>query len=902
MAVRRPRSTFWVKLDPFKPLVREFHLMGWGSIYVRRMKVFSLALLIYIDYKSLKHREKWTCGSEKDALWEKAHERNANRIVKLIIELEGMWVKMGQYFSVRADGLPGAYPRFLKQLQDSLPPRSFKEVCRTIQKELGKSMDDLFTSFVKTPLATASIAQVHRATLRDGQEVVVKVQHEGIRTIILEDLKDAKSIVEWIVWAEPKYNFNPVIDEWCKEAPKELDFNKEAANTRKVSKNLGCKQEFCEKNPEHRVNVLMPEVIKSTERVLILEYMDGVRLNDSDSLDSLGVNKKNIVEEITRAYAHQIFLDGFFNADPHPGNFLVTKSHPHQPVLLDFGFTKLLSSSMKHTVAKMFLASAEVVYSFLVKFSTCYLLAYDGVWEVRFRLCIALVPLVLWYFVIMFVLHMLSSQLCIYMNRCMHAIYSLRLCVCLDALSGDIVLFLRVLNLLAGLSSALNVSVSYYRIIRPFAESALECDINERPKDNAEWMCDSPVNSEVEAKLRPLLVNLGNADKILGIQVCAYKDGKVIIDTAAGVLGNYDPSPVKPDTLFPVFSVTKGVTAGMLHWLVDKGKVKLEDNVANIWPEFNANRKDQIKVHHVLNHTSGLQNALSSTMQDNPMVLCDWDECLKRIAMAAPETEPGQQQQYHYLSYASMKYLYTHQISKSGMHYGVESRLATLTLDTNDINKFAEVSSPTSISNTSSSSMFQFDILAGLVPLFNTINVRRAILPAANGHCSARALARYYAALLDGGMVPPPHSSLSQPPLGTHPHLPKDTNKNHNKKHGKNKKGSKTNNVHDLKIFSNQKGKIHDSFLGIGDYENLVFPNGEFGLGFKRVCSNDGSLIGFGNAGLGGSTAYCDISNRFAISVTLNKLSFGSVTREIIKFVCSELNIPIPEEYSNSLN
>ncbi|KAD4384934.1 hypothetical protein E3N88_25102 [Mikania micrantha] len=742
------------------------------------MKVFSLALLIYIDYKSLKHREKWTCGSEKDALWEKAHERNANRIVKLIIELEGMWVKMGQYFSVRADGLPGAYPRFLKQ---------------TIQKELGKSMDDLFTSFVKTPLATASIAQVHKATLRDGQEVVVKVQHEGIKTIILEDLKDAKSIVEWIVWAEPKYNFNPVIDEWCKEAPKELDFNKEAANTRKVSKNLGCKQEFCEKNPEHRVNVLMPEVIKSTERVLILEYMDGVRLNDSDSLDSLGVNKKNIVEEITRAYAHQIFLDGFFNADPHPGNFLVTKSHPHLPVLLDFGFTKLLSSSMKHTVAKMFLASAE-----------------------------------------------------------------------LDALSGDIVLFLRVLNLLAGLSSALNVSVSYYRIIRPFAESALECDINERPKDNAEWMCDSTVNSEVEAKLRPLLVNLGNADKILGIQVCAYKDGKVIIDTAAGVLGNYDPSPVKPDTLFPVFSVTKGVTAGMLHWLIDKGKVKLEDNVANIWPDFNANRKDQIK--------------------DNPMVLCDWEECLKRIAMAAPETEPGQQQQYHYLS------------------YGVESRLATLTLDTNDINKFAEVSSPTSISNTSSSSMFQFDILAGLVPLFNTINVRRAILPAANGHCSARALARYYAALLDGGMVPPPHSSLSQPPLGTHPHLPKDTNKNHNKKHGKNKKGSKTNNVHDLKIFSNQKGKIHDSFLGIGDYENLVFPNGEFGLGFKRVCSKDGSLIGFGHAGLGGSTAYCDISNRFAISVTLNKLSFGSVTREIIKFVCSELNIPIPEEYSDSVN
>lgn len=231
------------------------------------------------------------------------------------------------------------------------------------------------------------------------------------------------------------------------------------------------------------------------------------------------------------------------------------------------------------------------------------------------------------------------------------------------------------------------------------------------------------------------------------------------------------------------------------------------------------------------------------------------------------------------------------------LNSGVESRLATLTLDTNDISRFAEVSSPTSISNSSSPPIFQFDILAGLVPLFNTLNVRRAILPAANGHCSARALARYYATLLDGGVVPPTHSSLSQPPLGSHPHLPKDTS---NKKNGGNKKGSKTDIPHDFKIFSNQKAKLHDSFLGIGDYEKLVFPHGDFGLGFKRVCTKDGSLIGFGHAGIGGSTAYCDISNRFAISVTLNKLSFGSVTRDIVQFVCSELNIPVPEEYANS--
>ncbi|KAJ0477671.1 putative beta-lactamase/transpeptidase [Helianthus annuus] len=89
---------------------------------------------------------------------------------------------------------------------------------------------------------------------------------------------------------------------------------------------------------------------------------------------------------------------------------------------------------------------------------------------------------------------------------------------------------------------------------------------------DARWLYDSPVNSDIEAKLRRFLVELKNTtDKILGIQVCAYKDGKVIIDTAAGVLGKDDPRAVQPDSLFPVFSVTKGVTAGLIHWLADKG-------------------------------------------------------------------------------------------------------------------------------------------------------------------------------------------------------------------------------------------------------------------------------------------------------------------------------------------
>ncbi|KAJ0593968.1 putative ABC-type Cd(2+) transporter [Helianthus annuus] len=921
--------------------------MGWGNIYKRRMKVFTLTFLIYLDYKALQQREKLTRKSKRDGLWEKAHERNAKRVLKLIVELEGLWVKMGQYLSTRADVLPEAYIRLLRQLQDSLPPRDLEEVCSTIEKQLGKSMNDLFSNFVSVPLATASIAQVHRATLHDGQEVVVKVQHEGIKTIILEDLKNAKSIVDWIAWAEPQYDFNPMIDEWIREAPKELDFNHEAENTRKVSRNLGCKSEGHDKKPDH-VDVLIPKVIQSTEKVLVLEYMDGVRLNDSRALEELGVDKQKLVEEITRAYAHQIYVDGFFNGDPHPGNFLVSREPPHRPVLLDFGLTKLLSSSVKHALAKMFLAAAEGDHvALLSAFAEMGLkLRLDmpeqamEITNVFFR---ATTPATEALETVKNLSEQRQKNMKIIQEKMKLNKKEVKRFNPIDAFPGDIVIFSRVLNLLRGLSSSMNVRISYLNIMRPFAESVLKSDMNHGPSSNPKWVYDGPVHSDVETKLRQFLVDLGNADRILGIQVCAYKDGKVIIDTAAGVLGKYDPRPVQPDSLFPVFSVSKGVTAGMVHWLVDKGKLKLDENVANVWPEFGTNGKDQIKVNHILNHTSGLHNALANISEEDPMLFCDWDECLKRIAMVAPETEPGREQLYHYLSYGwlcggviehasgkkfqdVLEEAFVRPLNIEGELYigippGVESRLATLTIDMNDLTRSApklDATRSSAISNALPSS-FTFESISSFIPLSNTLNVRRAILPAANGHFSARALARYYAALVDGGVVPPHHSSSSLPPLGSHPHRPmfpsKKTSINRKDRRKKDSSGSTspdsdvyiripntedTSDEVDTKIFTNTKTKLHDAFMGSGDFEDLIFPGGRFGLGFRRVRTADGSVIGFGHSGLGGSTAYCDIHNRFAITVTLNKLSFGALTGEIIRFVCSELDVPVPEEYAGS--
>ncbi|KAH1067203.1 hypothetical protein J1N35_032190 [Gossypium stocksii] len=938
------------------------NIMGWGNIYRRRMKVFTAALIIYLDYKAVQQRGKWTSKSKRTALWEKAHERNAKRVLSLIIKLEGLWVKLGQYLSTRADVLPEAYISLLKQLQDSLPPRPLKEVCRTIQKEFGKSMDDIFAEFVEKPLATASIAQVHRATLLNGQEVVVKVQHDGIKAIILEDLKNAKSIVNWIAWAEPQYDFNPMIDEWCKEAPKELDFDHEAENTRTVAANLGCKKSPGESYSSNRVNVLIPEVIQSTKSVLILEYMDGIRLNDTASLEAFGIDKQKIVEEITRAYAHQIYVDGFFNGDPHPGNFLVSKEAPHRPILLDFGLTKKLSSSMKHALAKMFLASAEGDHvALLSAFS-----------EMGLRLRLDMPEQVMEITSVFFRsstpateaqqnLKSLAEQ----REKNMKAIQEklqlnqkeVKRFNPVDAFPGDIVIFGRVLNLLRGLSSTMNVRIVYMDIMKPFAEAVLG-NISKTPAANAQWIYNTPVHSDVETKLRQLLVELGNNDKILGIQVCAYKDGEVIIDTAAGVLGRYDPRPVQPDTLFSVFSATKGITAGMLHWLVDNGKLKLDENVANIWPEFRGNGKEHIKVHHILNHTSGLHNALADLRGENALLMTEWDACLKLIEGSQPETEPGKQQLYHYLSFGWLcGGIIEHASGKKfqeileealirplkiegelyvGIPPGVEARLANLTLDTDDLKKLSEMRDRAEMPST-----FQLNNISEfaeyLPAFFNMLNVRRAIVPAANGHCSARALARYYAALADCGVVPPPHSSASNPPLGSHPHIPKFPSKKTDEKQKgkvdgglKNERSDGRQNIY-IRIEEdddddeekcskssrdtskgggpeNKKGKIfsnprvHEAFMGVGEHENMCLRDGVFGLGFRRLKSKDGdgSYSGFGHSGMGGSTGFCDVKNRFAMAVTLNKLSFGGVTAKIVELICSELNLPLPEGLSGS--
>ncbi|XP_024537843.1 uncharacterized protein LOC9638949 [Selaginella moellendorffii] len=927
--------------------------MAWGSALWRRVKVFRVALQVFLDYRAARKKAAGLPKEDQNLLWDRIHHRNAERILAAITELEGLWVKFGQYLSTRADVLPEAYISMFRQLQDSLPPRPIAEVSATIEKQLGKPLDELFLEFDRKPFATASIAQVHRARMKDGRDVVVKVQHQGIKECVLQDLYNARVIVEWVAWAEPDYDFGPVLDEWCREVPQELNFNQEAGtdismhslffisfiyfyfssspeNTKKVAHNLKSWTKDGTINIDF-VDVLLPEVVQSAEKVLILTYMDGVHINDVAGLDRLGVDKQAAVETITRAYAHQIYIDGFFNADPHPGNFLISTQPPFRPILLDFGLTKSISLPFRQSLAKMLLAAAEGDYSALLSaFSEMGLV-------LKLDMPEEAMEITNFFFRRSFPAEESVAEMKELVKDNDKRIQRLKsrmdskeaLRTPVSAFPTDAVFFMRVLGLLRGLSSVLGARVVYLEIMKPYAEAVLYSG-GRSNGGNELPIFDSPLHSQAEVKLHQLLREMHKQQRILGVQVCAYKDGKVIVDTAAGYLGKYDPRPVRCDSLFLVFSATKGVTAALLHWLADHGKLSLAEKISSIWPEFAENHKDACTVAHALNHTCGLQNALYDVLSKNPLAMCDWSEMLKLIAAAKPESPPGQDQMYHGRSFGwicggiaekatgktfqqLIEEAFVTPLNVTGEFYvgippGVEERLASLTMDPEELKNIPAAShlSTLQVGSTSDgvgpASLEDFLTngsplsLSSLPSLFNMLFIRRATIPSANGHFSARALARFYAMLASGGRVPPGTSS-SKPPLGSHAHRPHlggssrslSSDLSGGQIHFQEEEDAPA------KIFTS--GDIHDAFVGGGRYSGLVARDGEkFGLGFwKHKTADTGrKKMAFGHSGIGGSFGYCDPDNDFAMVITVNKMTFGQVSGDIVRLVCSEIGIPCP--------
>ena len=238
--------------------------------------------------------------------------------VRLMLqELGPTYVKMGQIVSSQASVIPAEWAVELEKLQSSVPPFPSAQVNEIIIEELGAPAEELYASFDPTPLAAASTAQVHRATLHDGQPVVVKVQRPFIRNQVKADLgimQDAARVVSARSDYVKAIDLVGMLEEFSDSVLAELDYNGEAYNGRLLSQNLA--------NIEG-VHIPVVYLELTTSRVLTMEYVEGVKITDLAAIEAAGLDRGQVAEAALRAMVKQLFIDGFFHADPHPGNLVV---------------------------------------------------------------------------------------------------------------------------------------------------------------------------------------------------------------------------------------------------------------------------------------------------------------------------------------------------------------------------------------------------------------------------------------------------------------------------------------------------------------------------------------------------------------------------------------------------
>jgi ubiquinone biosynthesis protein len=317
---------------------------------IKRYKDVVALLIKYGRSDLVNQSDLETVGVEHD----QALTRMEPKAEELASDLEALgptFIKLGQLLSTRGDLLPAPYLEALARLQDHIEPFSFNEVEQIVSTELGARISKLFVDFDREPTAAASLAQVHRAQMRDGRQVVVKVQRPGVRETIVADLEALEEVAEFIdahTDVGKRYEFSNMLVELRQSLLRELDFKQEAGNLRRLRSSL---REF--------ERIVIPEPIEdfTTSRVLTMDYVAGKKVTDLGPLRLIELDGPALSEEVFRAYLKQILVDGFFHADPHPGNVFITDDN--RIALIDLGMVGHISGGFQENLLRLLLAISE---------------------------------------------------------------------------------------------------------------------------------------------------------------------------------------------------------------------------------------------------------------------------------------------------------------------------------------------------------------------------------------------------------------------------------------------------------------------------------------------------------------------------------------------------------------
>jgi len=269
-------------------------------------------------------------------------------------DLEGLgptFVKLGQLLSTRADLFPPAYLEALGRLQDGCEPVPYDLIAEVVEAEIGARLSNAFAEFSREPLAAASLGQVHRARLRSGKEVAVKVQRPDIREQITDDLDAIAEIAGFVdrhTEAGRRFGFGPMVAEFGRSMLAELDYRREASNLEQLGRNLA---------DLDRIVVPQPVADYTTGRVLTMDFVPGRKVTSLGPLALMDIDGPALADQLFEAYLKQILDDGFFHADPHPGNVSITDDG--RLALLDLGMVGRLAPEMQDRLITLLLAISE---------------------------------------------------------------------------------------------------------------------------------------------------------------------------------------------------------------------------------------------------------------------------------------------------------------------------------------------------------------------------------------------------------------------------------------------------------------------------------------------------------------------------------------------------------------
>jgi len=316
-------------LAPVRPRVRSY----------RFIRAYWTTFQVIFAYVALGLGRKLFGESWYDNRIAEAHRRNALRVERTIIKLQGLFIKVGQLLSIMANFLPEQFRTGLEGLQDQVPPRPFEDIERRILADFGRPIDQVFARFERRPLASASLGQVHEAYLFDGTRVAVKVQHRDIDQITRLDLKTIRRIMTIVQVFVPVQGLDAYYHQIRQMIAEELDFQREAKNIERLAANFTG-------DPK----VVFPHVVAelSTRHVLTATFVEGVKVGDTAAIDAALIDRKELARKIVRTYCQMMFIDGIYHADPHPGNMLARADG--SLVLLDFGAVAELSPSMREGI------------------------------------------------------------------------------------------------------------------------------------------------------------------------------------------------------------------------------------------------------------------------------------------------------------------------------------------------------------------------------------------------------------------------------------------------------------------------------------------------------------------------------------------------------------------------